>query len=37
MNIAIIGTGNVGLITGACLAQVGNHIICYDIDFKKNR
>ena len=35
MNIAIIGTGNVGLITGACLAQVGNHIICHDIDLKK--
>ena len=35
MNIAIIGTGNVGLITGACLAQVGNHVICYDIDLKK--
>ena len=35
MNIAIIGTGNVGLITGTCLAQVGNHVICYDIDITK--
>ena len=35
MNIAIIGTGNVGLITGACLAHVGNHVICHDINLKK--
>ena len=35
MNIAIIGSGNVGLITGACLADVGNKVICYDIDSDK--
>ena len=35
MNIAIIGTGNVGLITGACLAHVGNSVLCYDVNKKK--
>ena len=35
MNIAIIGSGNVGLITGACFADVGNKVICYDIDVDK--
>ena len=35
MNIAIIGSGNVGLITGACFADVGNKVICYDIDADK--
>ena len=35
MNIAIIGSGNVGLITGACFADVGNKVICYDIDTDK--
>ena len=35
MNIAIIGTGNVGLITGACLAHVGNSVMCYDVNKKK--
>ena len=35
MNIAIIGTGNVGLITGACLSDVGNKVFCFDIDSEK--
>ena len=35
MNIAIIGSGNVGLITGACFADVGNKVMCYDIDVDK--
>ena len=35
MNIAIVGTGYVGLVTGTCLADFGNHVICVDIDQKK--
>jgi UDPglucose 6-dehydrogenase len=35
MKIAVIGTGYVGLVTGTCLAETGNHVICVDIDEKK--
>lgn len=35
MNIAVIGTGYVGLVTGTCFAETGNHVICVDIDEKK--
>ena len=35
MKIAIIGTGYVGLVTGVCLADLGNSVICYDIDKEK--
>ena len=35
MKIAMIGTGYVGLATGACLAEVGHHVICIDIDQAK--
>jgi len=35
MNIAVIGTGYVGLVTGTCLAEVGNNVICVDIDEAK--
>jgi UDPglucose 6-dehydrogenase len=35
MNIAVIGTGYVGLVSGTCFAETGNHVICVDIDFKK--
>ncbi|MCK5122951.1 MAG: UDP-glucose/GDP-mannose dehydrogenase family protein [Candidatus Pacebacteria bacterium] len=35
MKIAIIGTGYVGLVTGVCLANLGNSVICYDIDKSK--
>ncbi len=35
MNIAIVGTGYVGLVTGACFAKVGHKVWCVDIDEKK--
>lgn len=35
MKIAIIGTGYVGLVTGTCLAELGNSVICADIDQNK--
>lgn len=35
MKIAIIGTGYVGLVTGVCLADLGNSVVCYDIDKEK--
>lgn len=35
MNIAVIGTGYVGLVTGTCFSESGNRVICVDIDEKK--
>src|SRR5256714_6419649 len=35
MNISVIGTGYVGLVVGACLAETGNSVKCADIDQKK--
>jgi len=35
MNISIIGTGYVGLVTGVCFASLGNKVICVDVDEKK--
>ena len=31
MNVAVIGTGYVGLVVGACLAETGNDVICADV------
>ena len=35
MKISVIGTGYVGLVTGACLAEVGNEVLCLDLDANK--
>lgn len=35
MNICMVGTGYVGLVTGTCFASLGNNIICVDVDKKK--
>jgi UDPglucose 6-dehydrogenase len=35
MRITIFGSGYVGLVTGACLADAGNHVLCVDIDERK--
>ncbi len=35
MKIAVIGTGYVGLVTGTCLAETGNEVVCVDIDAEK--
>ena len=37
MKVTIVGTGYVGLVTGACLAEVGNDVVCLDVDEKKIR
>ena len=35
MNIAVVGTGYVGLVVGACLAENGNNVVCVDKDASK--
>ena len=35
MKITVVGTGYVGLVTGTCLAETGNHVCCVDIDANK--
>jgi UDPglucose 6-dehydrogenase len=35
MRIAVVGTGYVGLVTGTCFAETGNHVVCVDIDAAK--
>jgi UDPglucose 6-dehydrogenase len=35
MNVTIVGTGYVGLVTGACLAELGNNVFCLDVDRNK--
>ncbi len=37
MNIAVVGTGYVGLVTGTCFSETGNNVICVDIDAQKVR
>lgn len=35
MKVTVVGTGYVGLVVGACLAETGNDVICGDVDAKK--
>jgi UDPglucose 6-dehydrogenase len=35
MKITVVGAGYVGLVTGACLAEMGNHVVCLDVDARK--
>ena len=35
MKIAVVGTGYVGLVTGTCLSETGNQVICVDINEQK--
>jgi UDPglucose 6-dehydrogenase len=35
MKVTVIGSGYVGLVTGACLSEMGNDVLCFDVDRKK--
>ncbi|MDG2107072.1 MAG: UDP-glucose/GDP-mannose dehydrogenase family protein [Woeseiaceae bacterium] len=35
MKLSIFGSSYVGLVTGACMAEMGNHVVCYDFDAEK--
>ncbi|HET7930071.1 MAG TPA: UDP-glucose 6-dehydrogenase, partial [Rhodanobacteraceae bacterium] len=35
MRLTIFGTGYVGLVTGTCLAEMGNQVVCVDVDADK--
>ena len=35
MKITVVGAGHVGLVTSACLAELGNHVVCLDVDPRK--
>ena len=35
MNIAIVGTGYVGLVSGTCFSEMGINVTCVDVDVKK--
>jgi UDPglucose 6-dehydrogenase len=35
MKVTVIGSGYVGLVTGACLSEMGNHVVCVDVDAHK--
>ena len=35
MKVTIFGSGYVGLVTGACMAEAGNHVVCVDVDARK--
>lgn len=37
MKVAVVGTGYVGLVAGACFAETGNDVICVDVDEAKVR
>ncbi|XVJ68832.1 MAG: UDP-glucose/GDP-mannose dehydrogenase family protein [Rhizobacter sp.] len=37
MKVTVIGSGYVGLVTGACLSEMGNHVVCLDVDANKIR
>ena len=35
MNICVVGTGYVGLVVGTCLSEMGNSVVCVDVDTNK--
>src|SRR4051794_36672573 len=37
LKVTVVGTGYVGLVTGACLSEMGNHVVCLDVDADKIR